>query len=83
MISLSDLLLKYHVPGVKESEIRRICAEEASGVTGCSLSPKTVQYKNEKLTLSVPPVVKSAILLRKDELMKRIQDRGVVIRSIN
>jgi hypothetical protein len=82
MLSLSDLLLKYHVPGVRESEIRRICAQEASALTGYELSSKSIQYKNEKLTLSVPPVLKSALLLRREELLKRIQDRGVAIRTI-
>jgi hypothetical protein len=83
MISLSDLLLKYHVPGVRESEVRRICAEEASTLTGYPLTTKHIQYKNEKLTFSVPPVLKSAILMRKDDLLKKIQDRGVELRSIN
>ncbi len=82
MKSLSDLLLKYHIPGVRESEIRRICAEEVTLLTGCVLTLNQVQYKNEELRLSVPPVLKSALLLRKTELLQRIKDREVAILRI-
>ena len=82
MHSLSDLLLKYKIPGVRASQIRRICAEEVFALTGCELQPSQLQYKNERLTLSVPPVLKSALLLRQNELMKRIQARDVLIQII-
>jgi hypothetical protein len=82
MKSLSDLLLKYKIPGVRASEIRRICAEEVLALTGCTLAPAQVQYKNENLRLSVPPVLKSALLLRRDELMQRIQARDIQLHSI-
>ncbi len=82
MKSLSDLLLTYHVPGVKTAEIRRICGEEITLLIGCSLSPKQIQYKNEKLVISVPPVMKSAILVRKGEIIERIKARNIEIYGI-
>ncbi len=82
MKSLSDLLLKYHVPGVRESEIRRICMEEVMSLTGCTLTPAQVQYKSEGLVLSVAPVLKSAILMRKAELMERIKARDIALFSV-
>ena len=82
MRSLSDLLLKYKIPGVRASEIRRICAEEVLALTGCALTPLQVQYKNENLRLSVPPVLKSALLLQQNELLQRIKARDVEIHSI-
>ena len=82
MKSLSDLLLKYKIPGVREVEIRRICAEEVLALTGCKLTPLQVQYKNENLRLSVPPVLKSALLIRKAELLKRIKERDIELYSI-
>ncbi len=81
MRSLSDLLLKYKIPGVRSSEIRRICAEEVFALTGCKLLPAQVEYKNENLRISVPPVLKSALLMRKAELMNRIKARDVEIHS--
>ena len=82
MQSLNDLLLKYKIPGVRSSQIRRICAEEVFALTGCELKPSQLQYKNENLTFSVPPVLKSALLLRQKELMQRIQARDVQIQTI-
>ena len=81
MKSLSDLLLKYKIPGVRTSEIRRICAEEVYALTGCKLTPSQVEYKNENLRISVPPVLKSALLMRKTELMDRIKARDVELHS--
>jgi hypothetical protein len=82
MRSLSDLLLKYKIPGVRESEIRRICAEEVLALTGCPLVSSQITYRNEHLRLSVPPVLKSALLLRQRELLERIQARDVLIQTI-
>ena len=82
MQALSDLLLKYHLPGVRESEIRRICAEEVALLTGCTLQPAQVQYKNEELRLSVPPTLKSALILRKAELLERIKNREIALQRI-
>jgi hypothetical protein len=82
MNSLSDLLLKYKIPGVRSSQIRKICAEEVLALTGCSLQPSQLQYRNEKLTLTVAPVLKSALLLRQVELIQKIQARDVVVKII-
>ena len=83
MQALSALLLNYKIPGVRESEIRKICAEEVFNMTGCALKPTQVSYKNEKLRINVPPVLKSAILLRQKELLERISNRQVKIQKIN
>jgi hypothetical protein len=82
MRSLSDLLLKYKIPGVRESEIRRICGEEVFALTGCTLVANQINYRNEHLRLSVPPVLKSALLLRQTELLQRIQARDVLLQTI-
>jgi hypothetical protein len=81
MRSLSDLLLKYKIPGVQSSEIRRICAEEVFNLTGCKLTPAQIEYKNENLRISVPPVLKSALLIKKIELMDRIKARNIELHS--
>ncbi len=82
MRSLTDLLLNYHLPGIRFSEMRRICAEEATTLTGCALTSKQMLYKNEELICSVPPVIKSALLLRQGELIARLATRGVVVRIL-
>ena len=82
MKSLSDLLLNYHLPGIRFSETRRICAEEATALTGCALTSKQMHFKNEELSCSVPPIVKSALLLKQQELIEKLAARGVVVRSL-
>jgi hypothetical protein len=82
MKSLSDLLLRYStaLPGLKFSEQRRVCAEEASIVMNYPLTSKDIQYKNEELRFSVPPALKSALFLKQDELIQKLALRGVVVR---
>jgi hypothetical protein len=80
---LSELLLKYKIPGVRDSEIRRICAEEVFALTGYKLTTKQIHYKNEHLRFSVSPVLKSALLLNQKELLSKIQAKDVKIQSIS
>lgn len=82
MLSVSELLLTYHIPGVRAAEIRRICADEIGSITGYPLNAKQVQYKNDCVHLSVPPLVKSALILKHDELNTRLTARGLSIKTI-
>lgn len=82
MQPLSELLLKYTVPGVRFAEQRRICAEEASAIMNYPLTSKNVKYKNEELIFSVPPVLKSALVLKQGELIQKLSARGVTVRSL-
>ncbi len=82
MKSFADLLLNYPIPGVQALERRRICAEEASAITGCALTSKNTQYKNEELTFSVAPVIKSALFLKQTELIDRLASRGITVRTL-
>ena len=82
MRTLTDLLLNYRIPGVQSLERRRICAEEATALIGCEIVAKQLQYKNEELLFSAPPLMKSAIFLKQNELIERLAARGVVVRAI-
>ena len=83
MQSLSDLLLKYSVsmPGLKFSEQRRVCAEEATLIMNYPFTSKDISYKNEELAFSVPPVLKSALFLKQEELVQRLALRGITVRT--
>lgn len=82
MQSLSDLLLKYSIPGIHFSEQRRVCAEEASVVMNYPFTSKDVTYKNDELTFKVPPVLKSALVLKQGELVEKLSARGITMRSV-
>jgi hypothetical protein len=82
METISNLLLNYKIPGVQEAEKRRICREEIKNLTGYELTSKQLKYKNEKLFLTVPSVLKSSLLLKQNELTMRLATHGVVIQKI-
>ena len=83
MKTISDLLLKYSVsiPGLRFSEMRRVCAEEATLVMNYPFTSINTHYKDEELSFSVPPVLKSALYLKQDELIQKLAARGVVVKS--
>jgi hypothetical protein len=82
MQSLSELLLTYHIPGVRSAEVRRICAEEVSFLTGYALNSKQLQYKDDCLYLSVPPIIKSALILKQQEFSNRLTSRGITLKTV-
>lgn len=82
MKSFSELLLAYRIPGVRAAEIRHICSEEISHVTGYTPKTTQLQYKNEQLFLTVPPIIKSALVLKHKELSDRLAARGVTLAKI-
>jgi hypothetical protein len=53
-----------------------------SGLLGISITPKQVKFKEGDLVLAVPPVVKSAIKLRSEEIIQALKGRGIRINSI-
>lgn len=82
MKTLADLLKNHPVPGIKEAEVRRACAETLSRVTGVSITPKQVSFVDGKLSLSVPPVVKSALVLKFALAQEALQKKGITLREI-
>jgi len=82
MRSLSELLLNHPLPGLRESERRRLCAEAVSEIIGLPVSSKQIQYENGVLSLSLPPVVKSEVLLRQRALIELFNTRGVKVKEV-
>ena len=82
MKSLADLLLNHKVPGVRDAQIRHAIAEEVSRLLNIPILPKQVRYKDADLVLAVPPVVKSAIKLKTQEIVEALSARDIRIASI-
>lgn len=82
MKSLSELLKTHRIPGVKEAEVRRACAEALSRVLGVPISSKQVRYTDGSVSLSVPPVMKSALHLRFAEAKELLAEEGITLRDI-
>ena len=79
---LSDLLSRLPIPGLKESNDRHTIAEVVTTVLGVPVTPKQLTLKEGKLTLSLPPVVKSAAYLHMKQLVEVLTARGITISSI-
>ena len=82
MKSLSDLLKNHKVPGIKEAEVRRACAAILSRVSGVPIQPKQVRYNDGSLYLKVPPILKSALVIKFAEAQVLLAEEGVTIREI-
>jgi hypothetical protein len=82
MRSLSELLLNHAIPGLRQSERRRLCAEAVSEIVGLPVKASQVKYEDEVLSLSLSPVLKSEILLRQTALIELFNSRGVRVREL-
>ena len=63
--------------GVQEKIVRSI-----KEIIGVSIQPEYIQVKQGVLTIISSPTVRSMILLKKDVLLKKIQEEGVSIHTI-
>jgi len=82
MKSLSDLLKSHKVPGIREAEVRRACAEVLTRVLGVTVLPKQVRYTDGTLYLTVQPLLKSALTLKFDEAKEMLQREGITVTAI-
>lgn len=82
MDALSELLKRIPIPGLKESNERHIIARAISDTVGIKVSAHQVSFKEGVLIFSLPPVLKSAIHMRKQELKQLLTDKGIEVREI-
>jgi hypothetical protein len=81
-ISIRDILARHPMPGIREANIRHTVAEAVTEITGVKLEPAQVGHTDGRLVLSVPPVFKSAILLRIDEFKNRLKRDGIEVTEV-
>ncbi len=82
MKSLTDLLKNHPIPGIREAEIRRTCAEVVKQSTGVEVQPKHIKISDGVLSLSVPPLLKSALVLKFSEVQERLRQEGIMVKEI-
>jgi len=82
MISLSDLLKNHPVPGLRHAAVRSDCAEALSGVLGIPVPAGKVRYDAGVLALSLPPVAKSAALMKQEQIKAALLTRGLSLTEI-
>jgi len=82
MFSLAELLKNHPVPGLKNAAIRSDCVEVLKEVLGLPVAAKKIAYDAGVLTLSLPPVVKSAALMKQEQIKAALLERGLQLQEI-
>jgi hypothetical protein len=54
-------------------------AEAITELTGVTVAPSQVKHDEGVFVLQVPPVLKSALLLRMEELKSRLKEDGIEV----
>jgi len=80
--SLKDLLNRLPIPGLKESNDRHTIAEILTRELSIPIKAKQIDLKDQILTVSVPPVVKSALQTRAQTLRESFSKEGIRVDSI-
>jgi len=83
MKSIAELLLNHPVPGLKEAYVREEIAFVVSEVLGVACVPKQIQVKHSAIYIALPPVAKSALLLKRAQLTEALNKKGIdVVRVV-
>lgn len=77
MKSLSDLLARHPIPGIRQSAERHSCAEALQEILGLPVTAKQVKYESGVLSLTLPPIVKSALLAQQEVVKAALLSRGL------
>jgi len=81
-ISIRDLLAQQSIPGLREAHIRYQLSEAITSITGVEVTPEKIHHIEGRVVVDVPPVLKSAIRLRRQELTERLQKEDLAITDI-
>ena len=82
MKSITELLKLHTAPGIRLAEGRRVCAGALQSVLGITVSPDQLSYTNGVISLSLPPVVKSAALMKRTEIIALLKSADISITEI-
>jgi len=82
MFSIADLLKNRKIPGLQASEERRICADTAAALLKMPFSPKQFKYSESELTVSVSPLLKTELLMRRAEYEQLLSAQGIRITAL-
>ncbi|MDB5264969.1 MAG: hypothetical protein JWN64_540 [Parcubacteria group bacterium] len=82
MKTLAELIARHPVPGIRLSLRRHACAEALSRVIGLPVRASQVQYSDGMLSVSLSPIVKSALSLKKEELRSELSSRGIAFTDV-
>lgn len=73
MLQLSDLLARFAGITNTDKAKKELVGQELARIIGVSVSPQQIHISKNILILKVQPIVKSEILLKKDEVLQGIK----------
>lgn len=82
MKTLAELLKNHPIPGIREAEIRRTCALALTKVLSIDVAPKHIHLRDGVLTISLPPIVRSAVLVRAENVKTLLKEEGITVTAI-
>jgi len=82
MFSLAELLKNHPVPGLRNAAIRSDCAEVLKEVLGIPVPARKITYDAGVLSLALAPVIKSAALVKQEQIRAALLGRGLELREI-
>lgn len=82
MKTIAELLKNHPIPGIREAEVRRTCALALAKVLSIEVAPKHIHLKDGVLTVSLPPIVRSAVLVRAENVKTLLSEEGITVSTI-
>jgi hypothetical protein len=82
MKTIQELLALHKIPGVKEAELRRICADTASMLLKTKLPANLFSFKTGELSTKISPLLKTELLMRQSEYSQLLSSQGVTLTTI-
>ncbi len=80
--SIRDLIARLPIPGLKESTDRHIIAGIISKTLSVPIRANQILFKDGTVTVTVPPVVKSALHIHNTRLIDECSKNGISITTI-
>ncbi len=76
MIEIKDLLSRFDKILLSEEVKKESLIDVLEKVIGIRLKPEDVRIKDDTAYLNLKPIYKSEILLKKDEILSRLEEAG-------
>jgi hypothetical protein len=82
MKSLADLITLHPVPGMRQSLERGMIADALTRVLGVPVTARQVRFEAGTLTLAAPPIVKSALSVRQNDVQEALRSYGLSLVTV-
>ncbi len=82
MDRISELLSRLPIPGLKESNDRHTIARILSELIKIPIKANQIVFKDNILTVSVPPVVKSVLHIKQSEIAELLSREGLKVLQV-